>query len=174
LGWVDGRNKKEIKQKLQTTIKGEKSHEETHNSFHRSGPAGADGRFDGCGSYVTLSITTATAGSDPVQATDNGSFLRWTANGDGTAAKEITVSIDAAPPAGLNLYVVSSAPTVLGGGGTPSPVAELQPGISAVTFIETVQKTRATAILNYRLTADVDANIVTGETRTVTYSIVES
>ena len=84
-------------------------------------------RFNAGGGPISLLVQTATAGSEPTDATDNGTEIYWDAN-FGVPTK-ITVSTTA-PGQSFRLYVSLSVPSQGGGGqGVVKPEVQLIDGM---------------------------------------------
>ncbi len=117
---------------------------------------------------VTLTINSATAGSDLDAATDNTSTLSWTTN---NASRKITVALSAAYSTGITLEVQAGAPS--GGGtamGTPAG-SYTEVTTSDADLITGIDKAYATSSITYRASASVTAGVITSESRTVTYTL---
>lgn len=96
------------------------------------------------GGNITLTINSATAGSDPDDATDNSTCdLAWTTN---EATKKITVETDQAAPT-FELRVV--AENVVGG----TACAEVTLSTSAADFVTNVSTTTGSCDLAYTASA---------------------
>jgi hypothetical protein len=114
---------------------------------------------------VGLTISTATAGSEPDNAVDNSATLAWTTNGSG---KTIAVKCDVAFPAGVTLSVTQNAKT--GGSGTPS-FGTVSLTASDQTLVATADKMTYTGTLRYTATATAAAGTQT-LSKTVTYTVI--
>jgi hypothetical protein len=111
----------------------------------------------------SLTITTATAGSNPTSVTDATSSWAVTTNQTGS---KITASIASAMPAGLTLSANLAAPA----GATSAGFVAL--GTTAVDCVTTITKLAQAALgLSYRLDATAAAGVVASSTRVVTYTI---
>ncbi len=112
------------------------------------------------GGNITLTISTATAGSDPDDATDATCTLAWTTN---EASKKITVVTSEAAPT-FTLKVVATGVT----GGTAA--AEVTVSTTATDFVTGVATTTGGCTLGY--TASATAAEGTGsDVHTITYTI---
>lgn len=110
----------------------------------------------------SLVINTATAGSNPTDAT---AAATWAVTSNQTGSK-ITASIGSAMPAGVTLSVTLTAPT----GGTSAGAQPL--GTTAVDVVTGITKIAQSALaVNYSLAATAAAGVVASTTRTVTYTI---
>ena len=115
------------------------------------------------GNTVTLNIVSATAGSNPTQATDNASTWAVTTNQSGA---KISASIASAMPAGLTLSVNLAAPA----GATSAGAQAL--GTSAVDLVTGLTKQAASGLgVTYTLDATAAAGVVASSSRVVTYTI---
>jgi len=115
------------------------------------------------GGDITLTISSATPGSDPTDATDNTCGLDWTTN---EASKKITVESDQASPT-FTLKVQASS--VTGGSGT----AQVTITNAAQDFVTGVATTTGSCTLDY--TASATAAQGTGsDVHTITYTITDS
>ena len=111
----------------------------------------------------SLTVTTATAGSQPTAATDASST--WAVTTNQTGAK-ISASIPTAMPAGLTLSVNLAAPT----GATSAGLLPL--GTTAVDLVTTITKVAQLGMTaTYQLAATAAAGVVASSTRVVTYTI---
>jgi hypothetical protein len=116
------------------------------------------------GGDITLTINTATAGSDPDAQTDNTCGLLWTTNEPG---KKITAASDEAAP-NFTLKVLAQAVT----GGTASAEATLS-NTTARDVVEGVATTTGGCTLRY--TASATAAQGTGTVNhTVTYTVTDA
>jgi hypothetical protein len=110
----------------------------------------------------SLTVQTASAGSDPTPATDATSSWNVTTNQSGA---KISASIPSAMPAGLTLHVNLAAPT----GATSAGLTAL--GTGAVDLVTGIAKQKGTTLsVTYELDATVVAGVVSG-TKVVTYTI---
>jgi hypothetical protein len=110
-----------------------------------------------------LTISTATAGSEPDNATDNTTTYAVTTNGTN---KKITGEIEANMPANVTLQVNLTAPTGGSGSGATSlstTAADLVTGIT--------QRAESGLGITYTLSATVGAGVVASDTRTVTLTL---
>ena len=111
---------------------------------------------------VTLTITTATAGSDPSPVTDASS--RWSVTTNTTGAK-ISASIPTDMPSGLTLGVLLAAP----GGATPTAQNLSSTAQDLVTGITKVAASSLT--VTYTFSATAAAGVVAPSSRVVTYTM---
>ena len=110
----------------------------------------------------SLVINTATAGSNPTQAT---AAATWAVTTNQTGAK-ITASINLDMDAGLTLKVDVSAPAV-GSGAGPKTLST-----TAVDVVTGITKLAQSGIaIGYSLDATPAAGVVSSTSRTVTYTI---
>lgn len=113
------------------------------------------------GGNITLTISTATAGQDPDDATNSTCALQWTTN---EATKKITVATDQATP-NFTLKVVASGVS----GGTAAAEATLS-NTTADDFVTGISTTLGTCTVNY--TAEATAAQGNGSVvHTVTYTL---
>lgn len=123
--------------------------------------------IDIAGGAVTLTVSTATAGSQPTAANAASSYAITT--NAGTDGKKITAALNTAMPANVTLQVSVAAPS--GGSTSAGAVALTNSAVDVVTGIEAVA---ASAVaIDYTLSATVAAAPVSG-TKTVTYTLVDS
>lgn len=109
----------------------------------------------------SLVINTATAGSNPTDAT---AAATWAVTTNQSNAK-ITASIGSAMPAGLTLSVSLTAPA-----GATSIVSAL--GTTAVDLVTGITQSAQSALaVTYTLSAAPTAGVVASTSRTVTYTI---
>jgi hypothetical protein len=113
----------------------------------------------------SLIINTATAGSEPNDATDNSTTYAITTNGSN---KKITGEIDTAMPTDVTLKVNLQAPT---GGTSAGAVTLTSTAADLVTGISTVAQSGLT--ITYTLSATVDAGVVASASKTVTLTIID-
>ena len=115
---------------------------------------------------VVLAITTATAGSDPDDATDATETYAITTNcaADG---KMITAILDSAMPLGVTLKLTMTAPT---GADAGTQVTLTDSAVNAITNIDAVSE--ANLGTSFVMSATAEAGIVSG-TRTVTLTVVD-
>lgn len=110
----------------------------------------------------SLTINTATAGSEPTDATATAS---WAVTTNQSSAK-ITASLDSDMPAGLTLKVNLGAPSV----GSSAGVKTLSS--TSVDLVTGITKVAESALsIDYSLSATAAAGVVSSSTRTVTYTI---
>jgi hypothetical protein len=110
-----------------------------------------------------LTVSTATAGSEPDAATDNSTTYAVTTNGTN---KKITGGIDSNMPSNTTLEVNLAAPT---GGASAGDVTLSTTAADLVTGI--TQKAETDLTITYTLSATVAAGIVASDTRTVTLTL---
>jgi hypothetical protein len=111
----------------------------------------------------SLTISAATAGSQPTSATSN--VATWAVTTNQSGAK-ITASINAAMPAGLTLQANLAAP----GGATSAGLTTL--GVVAADVVTGISQLAAGALgVTYQLDATAAAGVVASQSRTVTYTI---
>ena len=111
----------------------------------------------------SLTVTTATAGSQPTDAIDGSST--WAVTTNQTGAK-ISASIPTGMPAGLTLSVNLVAPA----GGTSAGLTAL--GTVAVDLVTSITKVAQSAMTaTYHLSATAAAGVVGSGTKVVTYTI---
>jgi len=111
----------------------------------------------------SLTVTTATAGSQPTNATDASST--WAVTTNQTGAK-ISASIPTAMPAGLTLSANLVAPA---GATSAGSTALGTVAVDLVTAITKVAQSGMTA--TYTLSATAAAGVVVSATKVVTYTI---
>jgi hypothetical protein len=111
----------------------------------------------------SLTVTTATAGSQPTAVTDGTST--WAITTNQTGAK-ISASIPTAMPTGLTLSVNLAPPT---GASSAGMTAVGTVAVDLVTAITKLAESGLTA--TYQLSATTAAGVVTSSTKVVTYTI---
>jgi hypothetical protein len=112
---------------------------------------------------VTLTITSATAGSDPTPVTDNSSV--WAVTTNQTNAK-ISASIPTDMPTGVTLGVQLAAPA-----GATSTAKDLASG-AAQDLVTGLTKVKGNALtVTYTLSATAAAGVITADSRVVTYTM---
>jgi hypothetical protein len=114
---------------------------------------------------ITLTISTATAGSEPDNATDGTATLAWTTNGSG---KTIAVNCGTDLPTGVTLSVTGNGKT--GGTGSPTFGTVSLTGTNA-TLVANADKMTYTGTLLYTATATAAAG-TQSLVKTVTYTIL--
>ena len=120
---------------------------------------------------VSLTITTATPGSQPDPVTDNTSDLWWTTNNN---SKRITAQLSVDYPSGITLEVQASNVSGFGATpGTPTGSYVTLEQASAKDVLTSISKTFATCDLTYQASATVVADEVTNSTSTVTYTMTD-
>jgi hypothetical protein len=111
----------------------------------------------------SLTITTATAGSNPTSVSD--ASATWAVTTNQTGAK-ITASIASALPVGVTLSVALAAPT----GGSSAGTQAL--GVTAVDVVTGITKLAEGGLgVTYTLGATAAAGVVASTSRVVTYTI---
>ncbi len=122
--------------------------------------------IDVANSAVTLTVGSATAGSNPTPATATSSYsITTTASTNG---KKITAALDTAMPTNVTLQVAVDAPT--GSGTSQGTVTLSATPVDVVTALQGVAQTNVS--INYTLGATLAA-LPTSSLRTVTYTIVD-
>jgi len=111
-----------------------------------------------------LTIASAIAGEQPQEITDNSSTCAITTNG---INKKITAKIDTAMPAYVTLKVNVAAPS--GSGTSQGYVTLTTLASNVVTGISHVADSSPT--ITYKLSATVQAGVVSTDTRTVTFTV---
>jgi len=112
---------------------------------------------------VTLTITTATAGSDPTPVSDASSV--WAVTTNQTNAK-ISASIPTDMPAGVTLAVQLAAPA-----GATSTSKNLASG-AAQDLVTGLTKVKGNALMvTYTLSATAAAGVIPADSRVVTYTM---
>jgi hypothetical protein len=114
----------------------------------------------------SLTITTATAGSQPTQATFTTATYDITTN---DSTRKITIEINADMPTGVTLKANLTAPTASGLSAGAVTLSHTTP-LDAVTGI--TQVAQAGIAMAYTLDALVTAGVVASDTRTVTLTVV--
>jgi hypothetical protein len=112
------------------------------------------------GGNITLTVNSATAGSEPNAATDATTSLDWTTNED---TRKITVASDVAV-ADATLTVVATGVT----GGTAAAVVTL--GTIAADFVTGISSTTGSGTLSYAASATA-AQGTSNATYTITYTL---
>jgi hypothetical protein len=116
---------------------------------------------------LTLTINSATAGSQPTAVTDaTTSNLFWTTNGSG---KRIMAKVGAALPTGITLTVLAQNITKAGSG-TPAAFGTVTLSTTDQEFVSSAGKSAGNCDLSYTASATVDAAIQSNAI-TVTYTI---
>jgi len=116
---------------------------------------------------VTLTVDSATAGSDPTQATDSTTYDVTTNAGDN--AKKITAAINTAMPSGLTLKINMTAPT---GASSAGAVTLSATAVDAVTLIDSVSEANIAAA--FTLDATLAAGVVASASKTCTLTLADS
>ena len=112
---------------------------------------------------VTLTITTAVAGSDPTPVSDASSV--WAVSTNQTNAK-ISASISTAMPAGVTLSVALASPVGATNAGTVALTAVSQDLVTNITKLKASAQS-----VTYTLGATVAAGVILSSSRTVTYTL---
>lgn len=111
-----------------------------------------------------LTVSSATAGSAPTDATDATTTWAITTNQTGT---KVTAAINTAMPAGVTLKVGLGAPT----GATSAGAVSL--GTVAADLVTGITKLNESAkTVTYTLSATAAAGVVASATKTVTFTVV--
>ena len=111
----------------------------------------------------SLTISTATAGSQPTSATSTGATWAVTTN---TTNAKVTAALDSDMPAGLTLKVNVAAPSV---GTSAGAVALNAAGVDVVTGVTKVAESGLA--VTYTLDATVAVGVVASGSRIVTYTV---
>ncbi|MBK1701750.1 hypothetical protein [Thiococcus pfennigii] len=119
------------------------------------------------GNPGNLTVSTATAGSQPDAVTDDSTTYAITTNGTN---KRITAALDEAMPANVTLSLTATAPA--GGASSSGKVALTASAQSVVTGITQVAESEIG--LEYELSATVAAGIVASDTVDVTLTIADA
>lgn len=118
---------------------------------------------------VTLTISTATAGSEPDDVSDaTTADYALTTNG-GTDAKKITAAIDTAMPANTHLYLTLVPPT---GASSPGEQEITTGAVDVVTGIDNVAESALD--MTFRFSATVAAGIVAAASKTLTLILTDT
>lgn len=112
----------------------------------------------------SLTVSSATAGSEPTAATDATSTWAVTSNQTGS---KISASIPSAMPTGLTLSVNMAAPA--GGSSAGLTALTFPAAVDLVTSITKVAQSGLT--VTYQLSATAAAGVVGSSTKVVTYTI---
>ena len=112
---------------------------------------------------VTLTITTAVAGSDPTPVSDASSV--WAVSTNQTNAK-ISASISTVMPAGVTLSVALASPVGATNAGTIALTAVSQDLVTNITKLKASAQS-----VTYTLGATVAAGVIASSSRTVTYTL---
>ena len=115
------------------------------------------------GNPAALIVSAATAGSQPVAATDATTSYAITTN---ASARIITGSIDTAMPANTTLGVTLTAPT---GGTSAGQVTLTASDQNLVTGISTLAESGLT--ISYEFSATIAAGIIASASKTVTLTV---
>jgi len=112
-----------------------------------------------------LTVSTATAGSQPDAVTDSSTTYSITTNETG---KKITAAIDTAMPANVTLSLTATAPSV-GTSAGKQPLSD-----SAADVVTGITQVAESGIgLSYELDATVTAGVVESASKTVTLTIAD-
>lgn len=112
---------------------------------------------------ATLTVSTATAGSEPGALTDTSTTYAFTTNGD----KKITGVLGANMETGLTLKVQLAAPAA---GGSSAGLVDMS--TSAQNLVTGISKQKDTGkIITYEFTATVAAGVVTSTNKTLTLTL---
>lgn len=117
------------------------------------------------GNPSALTVSAATAGSQPDEVTDSTTTYAITTN----QSKKITGILNSAMPSGVTLKINLVAPT---GGTSASDVSLLATAADLVTGITPVAESGKT--ITYKLSATVAAGVVASANKTVTLTIADS
>lgn len=122
------------------------------------------------GGNITLTISTATAGSDPDAATDSTCILNITTNKSGTDPKKITVT---------NGTVVSESGATFTVGGTSISGATVESalditGITAVNFVTGLEAFAGLTTLTYTWDALASDGTLASEAHIITYTLSDT
>ena len=120
------------------------------------------------GNPGALTVSAATAGSQPDAVSDNTTSWAITTNA-GTDAKKLTAAIDSDMPAGVTLTVNVAAPS---GGTSMGAVTLSSVAGDVVTAIDSVAESGLG--ITYGLSATVSAGVVTAANKTVTFTLTDS
>ena len=112
---------------------------------------------------ATLTISTATAGSDPDDATDNSTSYAITTN---QPNRKLTAAIDVNMPTGMTLALLAVAPA----GGTPASKNLSTVAKDIVTGVSTLSESGLQ--LGYTLSATAAAGTLSSVVKTVTITVV--
>jgi hypothetical protein len=115
------------------------------------------------GNPGALTVSTATAGSEPDDATDNSTTYAVTTNGTN---KKITGAINSAMPVNTTLQVNLTAPTVGSSAGAVTLTTSAADLVTGIT-----QEAESGLTVTYTLSATVSAGVVASDTRTVTLTL---
>ncbi|MBI1922902.1 hypothetical protein HYR99_01495 [Candidatus Poribacteria bacterium] len=117
------------------------------------------------GNPGALTVSVATAGSEPTDATNSTTTYNITSNGTG---KKITGAINTAMPSGTSLKVSLAAPT----GATSAGTVTLS--ITAANLVTGItQKAESSKTITYTLSATVSAGVVASASKTVTLTLTD-
>jgi hypothetical protein len=117
------------------------------------------------GNPSALIVNSATAGSEPDAATDNGTTYAITTN---ESSKKITGAINTAMPSNTSLKVTLAAPT---GGTSAGQVTLSTSAQDLVTGISTLAESGNT--ISYEFSATAAAGVVSSASKTVTLTVAD-
>jgi hypothetical protein len=121
------------------------------------------------GGDITLTVSAASAGSQPTAATSSVATYAITTNVASASTKRITAQLNSNVPSNTTLTTTLAAPT----GGTSAGAVTLTTGaIDAVTAIPAVAQ--SSLQITYSFTATVSAGTVSATGRTVTYTLIDT
>jgi hypothetical protein len=118
------------------------------------------------GSPGMMTISTATAGGQPLAATNSVTTYSIGADGSGTGHR-LTGHLSANMPAGVTLRISLAAPT----GATSSGFVTLDT-VARDLVTNITNTTTETHAITYQLTATVAAGVISSSMRTVTFTLV--
>jgi hypothetical protein len=121
--------------------------------------------LDISGNPGNMTVSTATAGSQPEAVTDATTTYAITTNGTN---KKITAELDTAMPTGTTLKVNLAAPSVGISAGQVTLSTSAADVVTGITEVVDSAKT-----ISYELGATVDAGVVGSATKTVTFTIAD-
>ncbi len=116
---------------------------------------------------VTLTVSAATAGAQPTQASDSATYDITT--NCAADAKKLTAKIDTAMAAGLTLQIDVTAPT---DGTSPGATTMTATAADVVTAIDPVAQ--AGIAIGFTLDATVAAGVVGADTKTLTLTLTDT
>lgn len=117
---------------------------------------------------VTLTISAASAGSQPTDFTDNSTATYAITTNAATDGKKITAAIDTNMPTGVTLSVTLAAPT---GGSSAGEVAMTSIAADVVTLIDAVAESGLA--MTFKLSATVSAGVVASASKTLTLTLTD-
>jgi len=119
------------------------------------------------GGPVTLNVNSATAGSQPTDATNSATSYAITTNVTGPATKKITAQIDGNTVSGVTLKIALTSP----GSGTPAAAQTLSTTPQSV--LTAISAVAGSGTVTYTLSATVAAAIGS-QTKIVTLTLADS